>query len=497
MAGSSSATVSLRAGPKSQVVAEAIDWSLLGKPDYRRFRLFCKTYLSIPKGNGAGMPFKLRPWQVEIARGLMPARGPRPRAGLVSLPRGNGKSTLGAALALYALLSDDIASPTILTVAADLRQASLVFMCARRMIELSPELSAICRVYQDRIVSPLNDGVLMPLPSDPDKLMGQDFSLCLIDELHVVTREVYEAMSSASGKRPESMLLAISTPPSNPESVMFDLVSLGRTDPRQDFFFREWTSDLSHPVDCIHCMTVSNPALGDFLSVDSMASVRRTTRESSFRRLRLGQWVDSFEDSWITSQDWLACQRSDYSIPDRARVVLAFDGSFSGDATAVVAVECGALPHIKKVKVWEPQGRQDFRVPIVDVENAIRQACKRWQVMEIACDPYRWSKSLQALQAEGLPVVEFPQSSARMTPSTVAFSEAVANQGLTHGGDADLTRHVMNARVTEDHRGTRINKVNKNSERKIDLAVCALMGFSRALHYSQAPRKYRTLGLSR
>jgi hypothetical protein len=31
-----------------------------------------------------------------------------------------------------------------------------------------------------------------------------------------------------------------------------------------------------------------------------------------------------------------------------------FDGSYSGDATAIVVVELGDVPHLDVVRVWEP-----------------------------------------------------------------------------------------------------------------------------------------------
>ena len=55
-------------------------------------------------------------------------------------------------------------------------------------------------------------------------------------------------------------------------------------------------------------------------------------------------------------------------------------------------------------------GARGRQVPVVDVEQAIRQACRRWRVLEIAADPFRWARSLQLLDQEGLPVLEYPQS---------------------------------------------------------------------------------------
>ena len=56
-----------------------------------------------PKADKAN---EVRPWQAELIGGVFDE--PRPRLGLWSLPRGNGKSTLAAALGLYGLHGDDV-----------------------------------------------------------------------------------------------------------------------------------------------------------------------------------------------------------------------------------------------------------------------------------------------------------------------------------------------------------------------------------------------------
>jgi phage terminase large subunit-like protein len=74
-----------------------------------------------------------------------------------------------------------------------------------------------------------------------------------------------------------------------------------------------------------------------------------------------------------------------------------------------------------------------------------------------------------------LPVLEFPQSTQRMTPATTGPYEAVVNGTVTHSGDPRLARHIGNSTVRTDNRGTRIHKEHKHSTRRIDLAVCAIM----------------------
>ena len=109
-------------------------------------------------------------------------------------------------------------------------------------------------------------------------------------------------------------------------------------------------------------------------------------------------------------------------------------------------------------------------------------------VKAIVADPFRWARSLQLLAAEGLPVEEFPRSPPRMTPATQRFAEAVLNGTLTHSGNPDLARHVGNAVVKVDTRGTRIVKEHKDSKLRIDLAVAAVMAFAVAAAPVSAPQ---------
>jgi hypothetical protein len=53
-------------------------------------------------------------------------------------------------------------------------------------------------------------------------------------------------------------------------------------------------------------------------------------------------------------------------------------------------------------------------------------------------------------------VVEFPQSPQRVTPATTGLYEAVVNGAVTHTLDPRLARHVGNATVRIDNRGTRM-----------------------------------------
>ena len=129
--------------------------------------------------------------------------------------------------------------------------------------------------------------------------------------------------------------------------------------------------------------------------------------------------------------------------PDGAEVVIALDGSFSDDTTALVVGTVSAEPHFDVVRVWQrPDGRPRLSGAGAEVEDTIRDSCRRWQVVEIIADPFRWTRTLQALEAERLPVVEFPHSPSRLTAATGDLYTAAVNGRMTHRGDPKLAAHV-------------------------------------------------------
>jgi phage terminase large subunit-like protein len=464
-----------------------LDLRRLPKRGGARCIAFCERYITVPKGTGARRRLKLRGWQREIVRGVLDE--PRPRQGLVSIPAGNGKSTLAAAMGLYGLLADGVEGAQVLVVASDERQARIIFNTARRMVELDRDLADRVHIYADRLHEPRTDSTFMALPADPGSLQGWDPSMALVDELHVVTDDTFEAMAARAGKRDRSLLLAISTPPKTGQDdcVMRRLVDHGREGGDPSFYFAEFAAPAGCPVDDEAAWAVANPALDDFLHRDALrATLPPKMRENAYRRYRLGQWV-AHDDAWLPDGAWAACTDATRSIADQADVVLAFDGSFSRDCSVLVAATIEPNPHVELVELWEaPEGRRDWRVPVVAVEDAIRAACLRWRVVEVAADPYRWQRSLEVLDGDGIPVHEFFQTAARMGPATARFYQLVVDQALTHDGDSRLARHVANAILREDSRGARLSKETKDSPRRIDAAVAAVMAVHRAAELAGA-----------
>ena len=166
-------------------------------------------------------------------------------------------------------------------------------------------------------------------------------------------------------------------------------------------------------------------------------------------------------------------------IPPGTRVVLAFDGSQRGDSTALLVLSVSSKPHVNVGAMWEPseEGQAD-EVVVTEVEDKIRELASKYRVVELVGDPWGYKRTLQILADEGLNVTEFSQNSNRLTPATSDLHAAIVAGSITHDGDPRLTRHILNATVSENERGIRLDKTVKAL--KIDGASALVMGYSRA-----------------
>ena len=474
----------MRAGPKTRVTAEPLDLSGLSSSRAKRRLDFIEEYVLTPKGVGAKEPMDLRPFQREIVRG---AFGKGVRTALVSLPRANGKTSLAAALAVAELFAGP-ESAEVLVVASDERQARITMNLARRMIELNPELSERARVYQHKIVVPENDSSLNPLPADPSALHGWDPSLLVVDELHTVTPAVWEAVTSVSGKRPESLTLAISTPASTQESIMWSLVEHGREGSDPAFYLREFAAPAGCATDDREAWKKANPAMScrrPFLAEDGLAAARKTLREPVFRQLRLGQWVTT-ADSWLPFGALDQIEDTTRVVDPKEKVVLAFDGSASGDSTVLIGCTVKD-PHLFVLDMWEDPGDPRWRVPRGDVDKAVDAAFAKFNVVELAADPWGWRSELEgwADRHGDRKVVEYNTAFAkRMAPATDRCFQAVVNQQVTYDGDPRLRQHFNNTVAKSTALGDLVAKDRRNSPRKIDGAVASIVAFDRAQHHA-------------
>lgn len=440
----------------------------------------------------AGEPLVFREWQKSLTNHLFALDdkgGLKHRRALIGLPRKNGKSAWLSAIVLEHLLLGPNGGESY-SCAADREQAKIVFNNVKEMVRLQPELADHLDVYRDTILNKKTGSIYKALSSEAPLKEGLSPTFVAFDELHAQpNRELWDVMSLAMGARREPMLVAITTAgvkvdTSGKDSVCYSMYEYGKKvasgeidDPT--FFFSWWQADEDGYQD-ESSWKIANPGYDDIVSKSDFISSIKSTPEAEFRTKRLNIW-SSTSDTWLPHGAWDACA-DEHPIQRGSKVVLGFDGSFNNDCTVIVAISIEEVPHIMPIAVWEKpeEAGADWQVPILDVEETLRNACKDYEVMEIACDPYRWARTFQILEEEGLPVVTFPQTASRMTPATTRFFESVVNKQITHDANPTMARHIGNATLRVDQRGSRLSKEKRGSTRRIDLAVSAVMALERA-----------------
>lgn len=461
---------------------------------------FSETYGRITKDSvagNAGEKIFLRAWQRALLRHIFAHNEEgvlRSRTQLIGTPRKNGKSAMGSLLALYSLIAGPRGGE-VYSIAAEKEQARIVFADARRQVEANPDLAELCNLYRDAIEVPSTGSVYRVLSAEAYSKEGLNPHFVVADELHAFgTRELFDVMSLAMGARKSASLVAITTAgqktdQTGQDSIAYQLYNYGiqisRGEIEDDSFFMAWwESEGDHTAP--ETWREANPGFEDFnTQVDFESAVRRTP-EAEFRTKRCNQWVSS-SMAWLPSGAWEECA-GDITIAPEDDIVLGFDGSFSGDASVIVGAtipkEEDEASRVFLVKAWEkqPDDDLDWRVDIADVEQTIIDFCQAHpNVQEIACDPFRWQRSMEVLENLGLPVVEWPSTSPRrMVPACARFYDAVVEKRIIHDGDLTLARHLDNAVVKTDAIGPRIVKDKRNSPRKIDAAVAAVLAYDRA-----------------
>jgi phage terminase large subunit-like protein len=216
------------------------------------------------------------------------------------------------------------------------------------------------------------------------------------------------------------------------------------------------------------------------------------TPEYVAKRFYFNQVVLVDIERWLPRGVWSTLATKDGGhLEPHERIVIGFDGSFDGDATALVAVTLDRpVPFVQLCGLWEkPYKDNNWRVPRVAVMNRLRELAGMYQVVEVAADPKLWVSDLEVLQEEGLPIVEFPQRGRFIIEATQRLYEDIQRSSLEQDGDESLARHMANAWV-KDPLEPRIQKINQKSTGYVDAAVCVVMALQRAKELGLESHQY-------
>jgi phage terminase large subunit-like protein len=443
---------------------------------------FIETYCKVPKGEGHGEPLKLAPFQKAFLR---KALADNVGTAILATPRGNGKSSFGGALAVWALFDDDsTGSPQIPISATTVSQAiKSCYGVAVSMIRTEPELASRSLIYTGigtaRVAVPFNEGEMFPISNDPDGLQGLDPSLAIIDEIGFQPIESFDSLRMASGKRSHSLIVGVGTPGFDRENALYGLrqaVHEGRDLP--GLVFTEYAAPEGCDLADRKAWKTANPAIGaGFLRISALEADLGMSLEGHFRIFRLGQWYEGV-DSWLGSAGrsvWDALV-SPYDLVEGAPTWVGVDVGLKRDSTAVVAVQKRPDGRYHAVcRSWVP--RVDEPVDTTDVMQHIRDLDEAYDLRAVSFDPRFFDVPAKYLEDEGLPMVEIPQSLERMTPAIGNLYELIQNKAITHDGEPIFTQQVLNAVPRFNERGFTLAK--GKSRGRIDATIALALAVER------------------
>jgi phage terminase large subunit-like protein len=430
--------------------------------------------LRTPTGRGAGEPFRERDWQADVRRALFETAV---MFVVASVARGNGKSTWAAALAVAMAVAGLMVAPFIPIVATSEEQARRLLAQVVRFVSAHPELACRGRVYSDRVTFPAWDATIIALPSESSTLLGLDFGpIAIADEIGAMSRDTFDALATAAGKREGARLLAVGSQVPGGSPVLDELLAV--EDPAWRSFY--WAPEPGCEIDDQDAWAAGNPTLDDLVTRETMRTLAATMPETTFRSLRLNERTHAV-GTWITREPLAACADATRVVPDGAEIVVGFDGSYSQDSTALVGCTVERPHHLFVLGVWETHG-PGWRVPRGEVDAIVRATFDRYPVRRMVADRYGWQSEIESwARAFGeKTVLVFPMTHARFGAAADRMFTAVNERTVTHDGDHRLIAHFLNARCKPTPWGMYPVKIHKDSERKIDLAVAATLALSAA-----------------
>jgi len=394
-----------------------------------------------------------------------------------------------------------VVDPYVVCGAASYEQADLLFTAARACITEGP-LADFFETFDNEIQMVGESGVLKRVPAVAGTNDGLRPTFVVADEVHEWTgnkARVHLVLENGLAKREGAWSLSITTA-GNPkqESVGLTLyeygkrVESGEIDDRGMLFsWREPKVDVDRLEDetvRLEALEHANPE--SWKRLDDLMRRFHEVPLHEFCRYHLNMWVEPDEERWLPPGAWEALE-ADIRVQDGAKVVLGFDGSYSGDSTALVAATVEPIPHLFVLGLWEhPGGNVAWTVDHDQVEAKVHEAFRRFEVVEMSADPPYWSQQLTRWMEQygDDRVIAFNTFvRKRMAAACSSFYQATSNEGLTHDGSPGLARHISNSVLKESAQGAYITKEDKSSPRKIDAAIAAVIAYNRAAYHAQQP----------
>jgi phage terminase large subunit-like protein len=473
------------------------------------------SHLRHSKGEWAGQPFVLEPWQEFIVGSLfgwVKTNGLRRfRNAYTELGRKNGKSTISAGLAILLGFFDGEQGAEIYCAATKRDQAKIVWEEAERMVKSTPALKKRIKVFRgvSNLHSEATASKLEPLGADSDTLDGLNTHGAVIDELHAhKNRRVVDVLETATGARRQPLLFYITTAGHDRHSVCWEhhdysIKILERVITDERWFGYIATIDEGDKWDNPKVWAKANPNLAVSVKVDDLKNKcakakQLPSAQNAFRQKHLDEWTEQAV-RWMPMDIWDACRkpRAELSLKGQ-RCFGGLDLAQSFDITALLLTFPDGDDHDILPRFWIPEenlrervrrdrvpydvwARQGFLITtpgnVTDyafIREEIKQLATIYQLVELGYDPWNATQLALQLQDDGAPMVQFRQGFVSMNEPCKEIERLAVKAAIRHGGNPVLRWMASNVAVRTDPAGN-IKIDNEKSTERVDGMVALAM----------------------
>lgn len=442
----------------------------------------------------------------------------RYRTLLIFVPRKNGKSIIGGGIGCYMFTADGEFGAEVYSGATTEKQAWEVFRPAKLMVDRTPELrdhfgvevnaSNMCRSEDGSRFEPV-----IGKPGD-----GSSPSCAIVDEYHEhQDSTLFDTMETGMGAREQPIMLVITTAGSSIGGPCHQLVRdaermLDGVIDRPDLWAMLYTIDQGDDWTDEKALLKANPNYGvsingDFLQARQRDAMQSAAKQATFRTKHLNEWVGA-KNAWLNMLRWKEAphRKSLQELEGRPCIIgldLASKIDIAGNLLLFPPIEGDPFWHVHgryylpEARVIEELDSNTARYrefdslglltltdgEVIDFEvikEDLREFAGRFDVQQVAYDPWQATQLAQEMQAEGLMMVEVRQTVQNISEPMKELEALTLQRKLAHGDCPILTWMASNVVAKLDAKDN-IYPNKERPENKIDGIVGLIMAISRAI----------------
>ena len=352
----------------------------------------------------------------------------------ISVPRGNGKSWGAALVGLWRLLTGRDQDLT--SCALDLPGAEIVQVHARRIVQARPELAEHVEFRSGEVSVPSTGSRWTITSREHTASRGRHPNMVLYDECGwAKDDELFSSLLAGQASVADPLMLVISTVGRRKTGPLWTVKTLAEGgDPGVYWYHRS-----------------ENPS--PLVTADFLERQRRILVPVQYAREHQNLWVDgadgfatTAEIDWGMGQGWVQQHSGD----GRSRYRLFADLGISGDPSVIAtghAEGTGSASRIYIDRLDTFQGTRAHPVQLADVEAALLDLCRRFNVDKIRIESWQGIASAQRLQRIGLPVEIFSPTPKAHAEEWPLLQQRLASRSIVLFPHARLREELLNLTV--------------------------------------------------